>query len=496
MNYYGTRRLLRLTRTTTATATARIEHHQLIYLIHPLISQKNSSFFSSQTNSENPRSKKDEGEDNYLNRLKVRLKNTKTNWKPIPIWIGASLLGLITYLKKIDDRSGSEGEGSTRKADSTTITPVKIEGPWQVHVLGALPLRTISRLYGLLNSYTLPIWFRVPGYKLYSWIFGVNLEEAEIEDLKQYKSLNDFFMRKLKKECRPIDPHAILTSPSDGKIINFGTIEGRRVGSVKGLSYSVDALLLGPNEQKKLNESEGKKRSSEESQVSNSRFANINDISYSVDELMGGSENTQHDQDPTESSVASQPVSPGAGLASSVKVHTDIVRGELETLPSSGNRMFFFVVYLAPGDYHRFHSPADWKVERRRHFAGELFSVSPWMAGKLADLFVLNERVALLGRWRHGFFSMTPVGATNVGSILINFDRELRTNRVDKRCHEEMVYGTNNAIFDGQVLAKGTEVGAFSLGSTIVLVFEAPEQFQFSVKKGEPVRVGQAIGNI
>jgi phosphatidylserine decarboxylase len=120
-----------------------------------------------------------------------------------------------------------------------------------------------------------------------------------------------------------------------------------------------------------MDESEGKKRSSEESQVSNSRFANINDISYSVDELMGGSEKTQHDQDPTESSVASQPVSSGAGLASSVKVHADIVRGELETLPSSGNRMFFFVVYLAPGDYHRFHSPADWKVERRRHFAGQ-----------------------------------------------------------------------------------------------------------------------------
>ncbi|OAV96214.1 hypothetical protein PTTG_03441 [Puccinia triticina 1-1 BBBD Race 1] len=423
-----------------------------------------------------------------LNRLRARLKNTKTNWKPIPLWIGASLLGVLALLKK---HSGQD-QHQQAVASRPPPAPVKIEGPWQVHVLGALPLRTISRLYGLINSYTLPIWFRVPGYKLYSWIFGVNLEEAEVEDLKEYKSLNDFFMRKLKADCRPIDPHAILTSPSDGKIINFGTIEGRRVGSVKGLSYSVDALLLGQNERKQITDGiAGKERSSEESQVSDVRFANINDISYSVDELMGSSEKAQEE----DQVASSPPVGAGPGLASAVKVHADIVRGQLENLPSSGNRMFFFVVYLAPGDYHRFHSPADWKVERRRHFAGELFSVSPWMAGKLADLFVLNERVALLGRWRHGFFSMTPVGATNVGSILINFDRELRTNRVDRRCHEEVVYAATG-LLDGQILAKGAEVGAFSLGSTIVLVFEAPEQFQFSVKKGEPVRVGQAIGNI
>jgi phosphatidylserine decarboxylase len=58
-------------------------------------------------------------------------------------------------------------------------------------------------------------------------------------------------------------------------------------------------------------------------------------------------------------------------------------------------------------------------------FAGELLSVNPKVAQWIPDLFTLNERAVYVGCWKHGFFSLTAVGATNVGSIHVYCDKVL-----------------------------------------------------------------------
>ena len=58
----------------------------------------------------------------------------------------------------------------------------------------------------------------------------------------------------------------------------------------------------------------------------------------------------------------------------------------------------------------------------------------------MPKLFAVNERVAYFGTWQDSkFFSYTAVGATNVGSILIDMDPDLVTNtdNVVGKCNDK-----------------------------------------------------------
>lgn len=93
-----------------------------------------------------------------------------------------------------------------------------------------------------------------------------------------------------------------------------------------------------------------------------------------------------------------------------------------------GNKVMYMVVYLAPGDYHRYHSPTAFTASYRRHIAGFLEPVDPRYLKGHRDVLKTNERVNLLGDWKHGLFALSFVGALNVGSIKLLFDADLESN--------------------------------------------------------------------
>lgn len=362
-----------------------------------------------------------------------------------------------------------------------------------------------------------------------------SLDEVSEPDLHVYPNLAAFFYRTLKPGTRPLDPSPnALLSPSDGRVLQFGQIRGGDIEQVKGMTYSIDALLgkntpaasirsgtTTPATDDGIPLQEQEKHKDAEIVKQEEEFAQVNGISYSLPSLLTGPKAPKKD--------AVEDQSTDASPTSVSEVRADLALGERpwydllsQEHPTS---LYYAVVYLAPGDYHRFHSPTNWVVERRRHFAGELFSVSPYLQRTLPGLFTLNERVVLLGRWRWGFFSFVPVGATNVGSIKVNFDRELRTNSLttdtaaDRAAEEaasrgeaytgfsEATYETASPVLQGHALRKGEEMGGFQLGSTIVLVFEAPlgkedESGQvrggwtWQVEKGQKVKMGQALGKV
>ena len=76
-------------------------------------------------------------------------------------------------------------------------------------------------------------------------------------------------------------------------------------------------------------------------------------------------------------------------------------------------------------------SGAEQKVAYSLVSSGSLMSVNPGMARWIKELFCHNERVVLTGDWKHGFLSLTAVGATNVGSIRIHFDRVSKAHRLN-----------------------------------------------------------------
>ena len=145
----------------------------------------------------------------------------------------------------------------------------------------------------------------------------------------------------------------------------------------------------------------------------------------------------------------------------------------------------YVTVYLSPRDYHRIHAPANGRIRSARVIPGTLWPVNDLGTRFKRELFVTNRRVVVeLDSDRFGRVLVVMVGATNVGAIRTTFDPELTRDFAAARRRD----------YDpAPTVERGDEIGVFELGSTVIVVTEAPVRL-IDRRPGDGVRMGQRLG--
>ena len=150
----------------------------------------------------------------------------------------------------------------------------------------------------------------------------------------------------------------------------------------------------------------------------------------------------------------------------------------------------FMTVYLAPKDYHRIHMPLDGELKQMIYVPGSLFSVNPQTANAVPNLFARNERVICLFETERGLMALILVGAMIVGSITTTWAGQINPPRLGKVKKWDYAAGE-------VTLARGAEMGAFQLGSTVIALFpEDHLRFKADLAVNRTVRMGEQMATL
>jgi phosphatidylserine decarboxylase len=144
----------------------------------------------------------------------------------------------------------------------------------------------------------------------------------------------------------------------------------------------------------------------------------------------------------------------------------------------------FITLRLTSSMYHRFHAPADMKIERVTFIHGDTWNVNPIALKRVERLFCKNERAVLQTKLSTGeALTLVPVAAILVASLRLHF--------IDRLLNAQT---TGPVVFPcGADVAKGDELGWFEHGSTIIVL--APDHFEFcdGITDGSRIRAGQPL---
>lgn len=245
--------------------------------------------------------------------------------------------------------------------------------------------------------------------KQFAAAYKVNFDEAEKGKPSDYSSFNEFFIRPLKADARPIDQSEnALCLPADGRVSESGKIDDDRLLQAKGHYFTLQTLLAN-------------------------------------DEV----------------------------LAEQLK------EGQ------------FLTTYLSPRDYHRVHMPCDGTLKKMIYVPGELFSVNPFLAEHIPNLFARNERLICVFDTAFGTMVQILVGATITASMSTVWAGVINPPRSKEV--REYSYPTEGE--DAIRLKKGEEMGAFRLGSTVINLFpKNTVELAPHLEAGEVTKMGERLG--
>lgn len=146
----------------------------------------------------------------------------------------------------------------------------------------------------------------------------------------------------------------------------------------------------------------------------------------------------------------------------------------------------YFIVYLAPRDYHRVHAPTCGGVQYVRYVPGTLFPVNRIGTDHIPQLFARNERLAIVQESVvHGIVTTIMVGAIGVGRIGLSFD-DLQTNRGDAP-------GVRSYADSPIARDRGEELGVFHMGSTAIVMTPPASALDVVAEAGASIRMGEAM---
>ncbi|MGC5777310.1 archaetidylserine decarboxylase [Methylobacterium sp. NFXW15] len=155
-----------------------------------------------------------------------------------------------------------------------------------------------------------------------------------------------------------------------------------------------------------------------------------------------------------------------------------------EALARSHEGCAYATLRLTAGMYHRFHAPADLRVDSVRHLWGDTWNVNPIALKRVEALFCRNERAVIRIRLPDGAaMTLVPVAAILVAGLKLGFLPE----------------GGNLRTTGGRVLpcaaalARGEEMGWFEHGSTIVVLAPPGYTLDPALSEGARLRMGQAL---